>query len=189
MGLPEGWAVNIKPNSRFTFRSPDNKLKFKSKKAVFHHLGLPPPKHGLNPLLTGGSYDEEEEEDNVEENDTVETKVKQNKKKKSKKKDHEEEGEDPIAIEDGDPPWRTSSHKYLGRRVKYVFPDGLVGYGTCTGWISDKDVDKENNPGFVSERTNKPACLFHVTMDSDCPVSAQDFEDFEMEDILLDIEE
>ena len=182
MGLPEGWAVNIKPNSRFTFRSPDNTLKFKSKKAVFHHLGLTPPKHGFNPLLTGGSSsnDEEEEEEYMEDDTKEDTNESLN---------YDEEAKDSISIEDGDPPWRTSDHKYLGRRVEYVFPDGLVGKGTCTGWISDKDVDKENNPGFVSERTNQPACLFHVTMDVDCPVSAQDFEDFEMEEILVDVEE
>lgn len=169
MGLPEGWAVNVKPNSRFTFYSPDGELKFKSKKAVFDHLGLPMPKHGLT-SLDDDDYFEEEDEKEEEANDI------------------NDEGIDSMPIEDGDPPWRTTNHKYLGRRVEYTFPDGIAGKGTCRGWIADTDVDKDNSPGFVSERTNKPACLFHVVMDLDCPVASQDFEEYEMEEILIDDE-
>lgn len=174
MGLPEGWAVNVKPNSKFTFRSPDGDMRFTSKKAVFEHLGLPLPKHGQNLFSDDDNDDYDDDSDDVK----VTTKSTKN-----------NEGKDPMPIEDGDPPWRTSGHKYLGRRVEYNFPDGVVGNGTCTGWISEMDVDKDNNPGFVSERTNEPACLFHVTMDSDCPVASQDFEGYEMEDIMVDEEE
>jgi hypothetical protein len=184
MGLPEGWAVNIKPNSRFTFRSPDGDLKFTSKKAVFAHLGLTPPKHGHNPL-------DDDEEDVVEDTDEEddedgETELGSSNEKKDIQQNNNGNGNDPMEIEDGDPPWRTSGHKLLGRRVEYTFLDGVTGKGTLTGWISDKDVDKEGNPGFVSERTDLPACLFHVTMDSDCPIASQDFEGYEVKEILID---
>ena len=166
MGLPEGWAVDVKPNSRYTFRSPDGELILKSKKAVFRHLGLPLPAHGSSPL-----DNDDDGNDNDNDNDGSI--------KKFKKKDT-------AIIEEGDPPWRTSDHALLGRRVEYSFEDGIKGEGTCTGWISETDVDADGNPGFVSEKSNKPARLFHVTMDVDCPVTSQDFEEFEMEKFMID---
>lgn len=107
-------------------------------------------------------------------------------KPKSKSPSKKSKGNNPMPIEEGDPPWRTNGHAYLGKRIEYHFPDGVIGKGICTGWIAAKDVDKDGQPGFVSERTNKPACLFHVTMDEDCQVESQDFEGYEMEEIFID---
>ena len=88
-----------------------------------------------------------------------------------------------------DPPWQTDGNDYLGRRIQYTFLDSVTGKGTVTGWLSDIDVDREGNPGFVSEKIKKPACLFHVTMDSSCAIAAQDFEENELEDILVESDE
>ncbi len=168
MGLPEGWAANVRPGSRFTFRSPDGSLKFTSKRAVYQHLGLTPPKHG--DIISHNDLDDTND-DNGNSND-----------------DHKVEGGNMGIVQNpnDDPPWRTDGNEYMGRRVEYTFLDGVKSRGTITGWISDTDVDKEGNPGFVSEKTNEPACLFHVTMDSGCNVTSQDFEEYELEDILLD---
>lgn len=169
MGLPEGWAANIRPGSRFTFLNPDGTLKFTSKRAVFQYLGLPPPKHGHNPLL--------DDDDGNDEKNVVSNKGQNNKEV------------DFVQDPNDDPPWRTEGNDYLGRRIEYTFLDGVKGRGTITGWISDTDVDREGNPGFLSEKTNEPACLFHVTMDSDCAVGSQDFEEYELQNILMDGDE
>jgi hypothetical protein len=182
-GLPEGWAASVKPNSRFLFKSPDGEMRFKSKKAVFEHLGLPMPKHGHNPLVDDDDMDIDMDGDDNDDESSSDTEGKETKVAESKTQ-NDEEGNDPIAAED-DPPWRTSDHKFIGRRVQYTFLDGIHGKGTITGWISDKDVDSAGDPGFVSEKTNKPACLFHVTMDLDCPVASQDFEEYEVDEILI----
>ena len=192
MGLPEGWAVNIRPNSRYTFHSPEGE-RFLSKKAVYTRLGLPLPKHGYNPLNDDG-------DDREDDSANKKPKKRGRKRKKQdvnvvaaidKDEDHtnNDEDKDPTVIEDGDPPWRTKDHKFLGKRIEYTFSDGITGKGTVTGWISETDVDKDGNPGFVSDKTNEAACLFHVTMDADCAVASQDFEDFEVEEILIDDED
>ena len=167
MGLPEGWAVNIKPNSRFTFYSPEGEI-FKSKKVVYSLLGLPLPKHGYNPF-------NDDNDDNAMDNNVKVEPTNVN------------EGKDPANIEEGDPPWRTTGHELIGRRIEYTFPDeNISGKGTITGWISETDVDKEGNPGFVSEKTNEAARLFHATMDTECPLASQDFEEYEVDAILID---
>lgn len=57
------------------------------------------------------------------------------------------------------------------------------------------DVDKEGNPGFVSETSGEPADLFHVVFpeDKNHPYSAhlltsQDIEEFEVLESLLEEE-
>ena len=190
-GLPEGWAASVKPNSRFLFKSPDGEMRFKSKKAVFEYLGLPMPKHGHNPLVDDDDMDvdmdaddNDGDNDNDDDDDESSSDTEGKETKVAESETQNDEGNDPIAAED-DPPWRTSDHKFIGRRVQYTFLDGIHGKGTITGWISDTDVDKAGDPGFVSEKNNKPACLFHVTMDSDCPVASQDFEEYEVDEILV----
>mmetsp|Transcript_6540 Transcript_6540/g.7331 ORF Transcript_6540/g.7331 Transcript_6540/m.7331 type:complete len:413 (-) Transcript_6540:119-1357(-) len=171
MGLPEGWTAKVRSGSRYVIKSPDGKQKFTSKKLAFQHLGLPIPKHVHDHL------DDDDEEEDGDEFHEVHMNI------------NEEDVENAINIEDGDPPWRTSNHKYLGRKVEYTFPDGIIGKGKVIGWISDKDVDKNGNPGFVSENTGKAACLFHVQMDNDCSIESQDLEGYEVEEVLLHDEE
>lgn len=77
----------------------------------------------------------------------------------------------PQEVDDmGDPPWRTSGHEWIGRQVSWVSEHKVSGtrtvkveqVGTIEGYIKSTDVDKEGNPGFVSEATGQPADLFHV---------------------------
>ena len=75
----------------------------------------------------------------------------------------------------GDPPWRTGDHEFIGLRVIYTShhkPSArrtvdVVQEGQVTGWISETDVDRQGAPGYVSEKTGKPAALFHVTFKDD----------------------
>jgi hypothetical protein len=70
----------------------------------------------------------------------------------------------------GDPPWRTAGSEYVGRHVLHTFEHRasarrtvtIEQYGTVVGWISETDVDRSGAPGFVSEKTGRPARLFHV---------------------------
>ncbi|KAL7504745.1 hypothetical protein ACHAXN_002322 [Cyclotella atomus] len=87
-------------------------------------------------------------------------------------------------IDEGDPPWRTTGHVLLGRSA--MLPRKKI-MGKVVGWISETDVDSKGNPGFVSTKTGQPACLFHVATD-DCEYE-QDFEQFELERILIDEKE
>jgi len=99
-----------------------------------------------------------------------------------------------------DPPWRTTGNDYLGRRVIWSTqykPSArrtvqIDQVGTVTGWISEKDVDKAGEPGFVSERTGQPARLFHLKFDDEphhpyasCLVESQDVEEYELLECLL----
>ena len=92
----------------------------------------------------------------------------------------------PLAEEEEDPPWRTDGHEYLSQRVRYAVDDETFATGTVTGWISKDDVDKEGNPGFVSERDGTPAALFHVTFDSNSMLASQDLEEYELLEALCD---
>merc|ERR1712060_612110 len=97
------------------------------------------------------------------------------KKKKAikKKKKKEPKIEDAVTevgeADEGDPPWRTDGHDYIGKRVRWT-PPPEEGYtdaprpieGTVVGWISERDVDSEGNPGFISFKTGAPANLFHA---------------------------
>lgn len=102
-------------------------------------------------------------------------------------------------IEEGDPPWRTQRHDYLGNRMRYsvgLGANSCLQTGTVTGWIAEKDVDSAGEPGFVSERTGKPATLFHVTFDRPTKqgqggpawLESQDFEEYELVELFVDEE-
>lgn len=109
-----------------------------------------------------------------------------------------------AAADEGDPPWRTVDDEYMGRRVKWITQHKasakrtvrLEQVGTVTGWISETDVDKEGKPGFVSERTKKPARLYHVKFDDDSHhaysshfLSEQDLEEWELKECLIQKDE
>eukprot|EP00980_Cylindrotheca_fusiformis_P029189 scaffold22748_cov182-Cylindrotheca_fusiformis.AAC.3 len=101
----------------------------------------------------------------------------------------------------GDPPWRLEGHEWIGRRVHWTSFHKVSGsrkvkveqVGTIEGYIDKTDVDKEGNPGFISEITGKPADLFHVVFPEDnhhpypshC-LSAQDLEEQEVEKSLIE---
>lgn len=104
----------------------------------------------------------------------------------------------------GDPPWRTTGHDYLGRSVLWTTEHKVSArrkvtieqVGKITGWIGETDVDKAGEPGFVSEKTGKPAQLFHVEFDDDpyhqyasLLVSSQDLEEYEVLECLMPEEE
>ena len=119
--------------------------------------------------------------------------------KKKKKKMEEEELPPPTAVVDppqndlsldeGDPPWRTSGHEYLSRRIQWTIPleeAGAVASRLCVGtvvaWIADTDVDSEGNPGFTCSKTGKPAKLFHAIFEE----FEQDLEEWELEESFAD---
>ncbi|KAL7555266.1 hypothetical protein ACHAWF_018924 [Thalassiosira exigua] len=93
-----------------------------------------------------------------------------------------------FTLDEGDPPWRTSGHEYLSRRVRWAPPSEEVGVvippsvGTVVAWIAETDVDSEGNPGFICSRTGTPARLFHAIFDQ----FEQDFEEWELEDCFLE---
>jgi hypothetical protein len=89
-------------------------------------------------------------------------------------------------VEGEDPPWRTDGHTFLQNRVKYEISSGEFITGTVTGWISADDVDKEGNPGFISEKDGEPAALYHVSFDSNAPIASQDLEEFELKHLFID---
>ena len=91
-------------------------------------------------------------------------------------------------VESDDPPWRTDGHDFLLRRVKYEATEGEFIFGTVTGWIAADDKDSEGNPGFLSEKDDKPAALFHITFDADAAIASQDLEEFELSGIFVDEE-
>jgi len=106
--------------------------------------------------------------------------------------------------EQGDPPWRTTGNDYLGRHVLWVSKHSVSArrtvqveqIGQVTGWISETDVDKAGEPGFVSERTNQPARLYHVVFEDDPHhpyashlVQSQDLEEYELLECLLSEDE
>jgi len=96
--------------------------------------------------------------------------------------EEEEENEDTIIeideteLDEGDPPWRTIGHEYISRNIQYNNKVGKV-----VGWISNTDVDKEGNPGFVGSDGN-PACLFHAIFRD----FRQDFEEWELIECLIE---
>ena len=103
-------------------------------------------------------------------------------------------------MEGGDPPWRTVGNEYLGRRVVWTTKHAASArrtvdvdqVGTLTGYISETDVDQSGEPGFVSERTGKPAKLFHVAFDDEPShpyasylVQSQDLEEDELLECMV----
>lgn len=101
----------------------------------------------------------------------------------------------------GDPPWRKIGHEWIGRQVAWSADHKISGrrsvtleqVGTIVGFIKATDVDKEGNPGFVSELTGQPAHLFHVEF-PDQPhhqyasflLNSQDLEESEVLESLLE---
>lgn len=102
--------------------------------------------------------------------------------------------------DEGDPPWRTDGHEWINRRVERRHVQAVsarrnvtvIQYGTIKGWIAATDVDKAGNPGYRSEKTGEPACLFHVVYDDDPNnpypshlMEFQDLEEHEVREMLL----
>lgn len=104
----------------------------------------------------------------------------------------------------GDPPWRRVGNDLIGRKITWTFQYKasarrqitIEQVGLITGYIDESDTDKDGNPGYVSETTNKPANLFHIVFD-DNPghpyaqylLQNTDLEAFEIVDNLLPPEE
>lgn len=71
----------------------------------------------------------------------------------------------------GDPPWRRSGHEFIGMHVTYISQHktsvrrtiDVVQEGLVTGWISETDLDKQGEPGYVNEVNGMPTALFHIT--------------------------
>ena len=68
--------------------------------------------------------------------------------------------------------------------------------GTVKGWIAETDVDKNGEPGFISERSGKPANLFEVVFDEERShpyftllLERQDMEQYEVEAGLVPLDE
>jgi hypothetical protein len=104
-------------------------------------------------------------------------------------------------MEGGDPPWRTDGNEYIGRRVVWTHNHSVSArrtvavdqVGKVTGYIGETDVDQSGEPGFVSERTGKPAKLFHVVFDDDPShpyvsylVQSQDLEEYEIAECVVE---
>uniref|UniRef100_A0A7S0Y6B8 Uncharacterized protein n=2 Tax=Pseudo-nitzschia delicatissima TaxID=44447 RepID=A0A7S0Y6B8_9STRA len=119
--------------------------------------------------------------------------------KGKKRKASEKEKEDA-----GDPPWRRDGHDFIGRKMVWTFQHKasarrqitIEQVGFIEGYIDKADTDKEGNPGYVSEKTGKPASLFHVVFE-DNPghpyaqylLDHTDVEEFEILENLLPPEE
>mmetsp|Transcript_20913 Transcript_20913/g.49302 ORF Transcript_20913/g.49302 Transcript_20913/m.49302 type:complete len:401 (+) Transcript_20913:420-1622(+) len=104
----------------------------------------------------------------------------------------------------GDPPWRREGHEWIGRKVLWTFQHKasarrhitIEQTGTIEGYIDETDTDKGGNPGFLSEKTGKPANLFHVVFE-DNPghpyaqylLRNTDLEGYEISECLLPEEE
>ena len=166
IGLPSGWSAYNRGNAKWTIKSPEGKS-YKSKKAAFAAAGLDIPAERRKKASTPKKRKIEEEGGEDGDNTT-----------------------DNVDLDEGDPPWRTSGHQYLARRVRWTPPpDGGVAsqpsVGTIVGWISEKDVDSEGNPGFSSSVTGNPANLFHAVFED----FSQDLEEFELEECLLEEED
>mmetsp|Transcript_32036 Transcript_32036/g.66406 ORF Transcript_32036/g.66406 Transcript_32036/m.66406 type:complete len:458 (-) Transcript_32036:144-1517(-) len=163
MGFPEGWSAEDRGNDKWTFKSPNGKT-YRTKKTAFAAAGLDLPPGQKKKL---GRPKKEEMEEFVEENLI---------------------GVDGNPdLDEGDPPWRSTGHHYLSRRVRWTPPVGGLlepkpSVGTIVGWISAEDVDSEGNPGFLSSVSGEPANLFHAVFED----FVQDFEEFELEECLLD---
>lgn len=104
---------------------------------------------------------------------------------------------------EGDPPWRTSGNEYIGRQILWKHEHkasarrtvSLDQIGEITGYISETDVDKAGQPGFISDTTGKPARLYHIKFKDDPRnpysnylLSEQDLEEAEILECLIDQE-
>lgn len=104
----------------------------------------------------------------------------------------------------GDPPWRRDGNDFLGRSVIYTLEHKASARrivkidqkGIVDGWIRETDVDRAGEPGFVSERTGKPARLYHVTFEevrhhqyANLLLDSVDLEEYELEQCLVPLED
>lgn len=168
MGLP-GWQAKLQ-GKKWKFISPDGK-NFTSKTAAMKHKKKL-DKTGSNKRPPAPAEAKEEPEE--------------------------------TKLSEGDPPWRTTGHEYLGRRVRTMFEHKksatrtvtVEQVGTVKGWISETDVDKNGGPGYISERTSKPANLFEVVFDGEPShpyysllLERQDMEQWEIEAALVPLDE
>jgi len=100
----------------------------------------------------------------------------------------------------GDPPWRREGHDLIERKILWTFKHkasarrliAIEQVGVIEGYIDESDTDKAGSPGYVSEKTGKPANLFHVVFDDDPGhpyaqylLQHTDLEEFEILDCLL----
>jgi hypothetical protein len=170
IGLPNGWLAYRNTNYIFDIRNPQGE-RYTSKKAAFD---------SLQNQQTHVDEDKEMDEEEVED-------VKMPKRVKRSSPEKKEEGEEvakregiksssqddgeasSIEVEDeGDPPFRKTGHKYLGRTVKYKhYPQGedgieIVQCGIVKGWLDSSDIDSNGDPAFISELTGAPGVLFHI---------------------------
>lgn len=164
LGFDASWSATRK-GSRFVITAPCGK-EFQSKKAALKHFRDEAKKASEKTGSAGG-----------------------------KRKGAEKEAEDV-----GDPPWRTEGHDLIGRKILWTFQHKasarrqitIEQVGLIEGYIDESDTDKEGNPGYVSEKTGKPAHLFHVVFD-DNPghpyaqylIHNTDVEEYEILDALL----
>lgn len=178
IGLPDGWGARKTEKKRGDFKwsikSPDGKT-FDSKKKAFAAAGLEYTEQSANGKGKGGGRGRKRKPAEVVEEEVEEL---------------EDAASDPPveeSVDEGDPPWRTTDHPFLSRRIRWTPPaensdlPNEPSVGTVVGWISETDVDSEGNPGFVSSKTGQPACLFHALFDD----FEQDFEEWELEEIFL----
>ena len=109
------------------------------------------------------------------------------------------------SVMEEDPPWRTVGSEYLGKYVRWVTHHkasarrtvAVEQIGQVVGWISDTDVDKAGQPGFISEKTGKPAALYHVVFNDEPThhpyasvlIEFIDLEEYELKEYILSEEE
>lgn len=124
-----------------------------------------------------------------------------NKDKKAKDDSSKKRKKDEPDLTEGDPPWRTTGHAYIGKRVKITTEHQksatrtvrIEQQGKIVGFIADTDVDTNGEPGFISEQSNQPANLFHCVFDDEpghpyfsLLLERKDMEEYEVQEGLLE---
>jgi len=194
MGLPEGWAAKSNGKGMYSFRSPDGKTRIEGKRAVFKHLGMDKPRNfyprsSKSSAIQYKEQDEDADDDIVEDeedksqdfSDAPAKKATSSTARRQGKRSSRAPKEDEFWEEEGDdPPWRITGHEFIGKKIVVDSKPGMI-----VGWIAETDVDKNGQPGYVSETDGKPAALFHVEFDSDSAIESQDFEEYEILNYLL----
>lgn len=185
LGLTGGWQAKLS-GKKWKYISPDGKTFTSKASALKHHKKM---EKGAK---SGGSGKKRGTPRN-------------SKGKVNYSEDDPEEGGGGAAndLSEGDPPWRTTGHEYLGRRLRSSTQHQksatrtvtIEQVGTVVGWIADTDVDTSGEPGFISEKSGKPANLFHCVFDDEPShpyfsllVEAKDFEEFEVAEALIEEE-
>jgi len=201
IGLPDNWLAYRNSNYIFDIRNPQGD-KFTSKKAALDSLRNLPRK--CEDELQRKEEDEEVEKTSKrmkKSNTNKNVKVKDHDKQEVEKGRDDDEDSSILDIEDeGDPPFRKTGHKYLGKTVKYNHcPDGedgveIVQSGIVKGWLDSTDVDSSGNPAFISELTGQPGVLFHIVFKvekelnkkygADLLLDYVDIEQWELEELM-----